>query len=740
MKSLMPSVWKSIGSADWKSLGVISLLVAILVGTLVHGVFTLQSQKSSSLVIDLAGRQRMLHQRHMQEILLAKQGLPADYQYTRQILSSSLDALLHGGVVVLTLGKDTTVNLPPAPSGLIRDKLVEQKRLSQEFITQTDFFLTVPADGPGYTSKLDELLDLNAKLYEVSNEAVRWLDTQAESNITRRIAGEAIVLLAVALLGVVWGRQVWQANRRLENEIVVRKRAEGVLRETEETYRQILDSIADMVFVKERGSRLVWANKTFRDYYGMSIEELRGLVDAPFNEPTYTERYLQDDAYVFETGKILDVPEEPVTRHDGKVSLFHTVKAPILGSGGHVVRMVGVARDITDRKQAEEALKRSEELLRNIINNTTAVIYLKDTDGRYLLINSQFEKLFNTTLERVRGKSDYDLFPKENADTFRENDLKVLNGRAPIDTEEYAPQEDGLHTYISVKFPLLDASGTPFAVGGISTDITRLKRIEDDLRRSEEKTITALRQSDALKSALLSSVSHELRTPLTAIKSMVTTLLDDKGRVIRKNREEFVEGIHQEIDYLTRLVDNLLEMSKIEAGTIEPHREWHLLEDLIENAIRRMGKALESHSLHLNIPEDLAPVFVDGVEIQQVLVNLLENAIKYSPDGSDIRLEVTGDSGLVEVRVSNLGSGIPEEDLTRVFDRFYRAKAAREQSVPGTGLGLAICKGILDSHGGRIWAESTQNGHTTVAFTLTRTPHALPIGNLERPTSQARST
>ena len=133
-------------------------------------------------------------------------------------------------------------------------------------------------------------------------------------------------------------------------------------------------------------------------------------------------------------------------------------------------------------------------------------------------------------------------------------------------------------------------------------------------------------ENDALKTALLSSVSHELRTPLTAIKAMVSSLRGPQGTMKREVRAEFLEGIDQDIDFLNRLVDNLLDMSKIEAGTPEPRREWHLLEDLVEGALRREGKALQSRPLEVELPEDLPSVYVNGVEVQQVLINLLDNA------------------------------------------------------------------------------------------------------------------
>ena len=266
----------------------------------------------------------------------------------------------------------------------------------------------------------------------------------------------------------------------------------------------------------------------------------------------------------------------------------------------------------------------------------------------------------------------------------------------------------------------------------VSAELQR-SRTEEALRQSEARRLEAVLQSDALKSALLSSVSHELRTPLTAIKSMAAGLRGQGGKKSEAIREEFIEGIKEEIDYLNRLVDNLLDMSRIEAGTFEPRREWHPFEDLIEGAIRRVGKGLRVHSLVLEIADDLPTVLVDGLEIQQVLVNLLDNASKYSPNESPIRLEAFATDDHVEVRISNEGLGIPSEDLPRVFDRFYRVRTHGEQLKPGTGLGLAICKGIVEAHGGRIWAESKPGQDTTFAFMLPVGSQPMPALEIDAP-------
>jgi len=254
------------------------------------------------------------------------------------------------------------------------------------------------------------------------------------------------------------------------------------------------------------------------------------------------------------------------------------------------------------------------------------------------------------------------------------------------------------------------------AIASIQT--WRFLQAEKALQASQRATLEALRQSDALKSALLSSVSHNLRTPLTVIKAMLYSLQGRSVPLADEVRKEFLRSVNQEVDYLDRLVGNLLDMSRFEAGALIPSREWHVLDELVESAIRRLDGVSEVRPFDVHFAENLPPVFVDGVQIQQVLVNLLDNAIKYSPSGSPIRITASLVESSMEVGVSNAGEGVPPDELTRIFERFYRVRSSESPSPPGLGLGLAICKGIIEAHGGSITAHSTRGEETTVLFRL----------------------
>ena len=252
--------------------------------------------------------------------------------------------------------------------------------------------------------------------------------------------------------------------------------------------------------------------------------------------------------------------------------------------------------------------------------------------------------------------------------------------------------------------------------------IWRFLKAEQALKVSQARTLDALRQRDAVKTSLLSSVSHELRTPLTSIKSMVFTLQHDQP--LSRVSAEGLTSIEEQVDYLNRLVGNLLDMSRLESGTLQPRREWNVLEDLVEGAIRRLDIFIKDRSIDIELAPDLPPISVDAVQIQQVLINLLENAVKFSSPGSPIRLAASVKERELEMSVTNIGPGIPPNELEKIFERFYRLESARSPRPPGTGLGLAICKGIIEGHGGRISARSI--GGETIF--LVRLPFINAIG------------
>jgi len=221
-------------------------------------------------------------------------------------------------------------------------------------------------------------------------------------------------------------------------------------------------------------------------------------------------------------------------------------------------------------------------------------------------------------------------------------------------------------------------------------------------------------ETEQLRSSLLSSVSHDLRTPLASITGAASGLLDDDGSLAPQARRELAQLAYEEAERLNRLVGNLLDMTRLEAG-VRIEKEWQSLEEVIGIALNRLDARLHDHPLMISLPPDLPLIACDSLLIEQVLVNLVENAIKYTPAGTPIELAVQTENHGVRVEVADHGPGLPPGTEQRVFDKFYRAQP---DSVRGAGLGLAICQGIIQAHGGRIWAENRPEGGAIFRFVL----------------------
>ncbi len=240
-----------------------------------------------------------------------------------------------------------------------------------------------------------------------------------------------------------------------------------------------------------------------------------------------------------------------------------------------------------------------------------------------------------------------------------------------------------------------------------------LERVE--LAQSETRS-RVLEESDRMKTALLSSVSHELRTPLSTIKAAVTSVLSGEVEWGSDAAQDLLAAVDEETDQLNRLVGNLLDMSRIEAGALKPDLNWNELAEIVESACHRMRHVLEGFKLTIDLPDDLPLVPVDFMQIERVFTNLFSNSAKYAPPGSEIHVKgrVQNNQTML-IEVTNQGPSIPEDHLERIFDKFYRSTDASR--LTGTGLGLSICKGIIEAHDGHIWAENLP-GRFAFKFTL----------------------
>jgi two-component system sensor histidine kinase KdpD len=261
-----------------------------------------------------------------------------------------------------------------------------------------------------------------------------------------------------------------------------------------------------------------------------------------------------------------------------------------------------------------------------------------------------------------------------------------------------------------------DEFDTPERLHELETFANQTALAVERARLAEEAQGAQVRaEAERLRTSLLSSVSHDLRTPLTTISGAVSTVLDSGARLSDEARRELLDSAREEAERLSRLVSNLLEMTRIESGALQPKQEWHALDEVVGAALQRLRRRLGQHPITTRVPADLPLVPMDDVLVEQVLVNLLDNAIKYTPADSPITIIATATDQAVTVEVTDRGPGLPPGGETRVFERFYRVAPDTER---GAGLGLAICKAIVEAHGGHIWAHNVPGGGVAFFFTL----------------------
>jgi two-component system sensor histidine kinase KdpD len=223
-------------------------------------------------------------------------------------------------------------------------------------------------------------------------------------------------------------------------------------------------------------------------------------------------------------------------------------------------------------------------------------------------------------------------------------------------------------------------------------------------------------ETSSLRAALFSSVTHDLRTPLASIKASATGLIAEGTEYTDAQRREMAQTVIEEADHLNQIVGNLLDLARMRAGALIPAKQTVFLEDVIASVLRRMHRTLEGFDVRTNIRPHLSPIAADPVQIEQVLSNLLENATRFSPKGSEITVSATEWNGMVQAKVADHGTGIPEVDRNKVFDEFFSRDSGRGRG--GTGLGLAISRAIVLGHGGRISAEAAPGGGTAIVIEI----------------------
>jgi two-component system, chemotaxis family, CheB/CheR fusion protein len=507
--------------------------------------------------------------------------------------------------------------------------------------------------------------------------------------------------------------------RALPARIQLRLRSARVRREaarrehaflTEASLAALIESSEDAIISETLDGTITSWNQAAENIFGYTREEMIGRsisVLAPPDRPDETSRILE----AVRQGERVRHTETERIRKDGRRIYISISVSPIKDAAGRIVGVSKIARDITHRKQGEELLRQSEERFRLATEAISGLVYDWDVESGQVQRSKGLVSLLGYWPEEVESELDWwkrQIHP-EDYDRVYQHIVPAVEAGAPSFNVEYRVRHrDGHWVHVWDKGLLVrDAGGRPRRVVGSTIDISDRKRVESELRRANEEA----RAASEAKDRFLATLSHELRTPLTPVLAVISSLENDPE--MRQKLRSELEMIRRNVELEARLIDDLLDLTRIARGKLELHRRSINVRQVLEHALETAAPELEARELQLTVDLTAADrlLSADAPRLTQVFWNLLSNAIKFTPPGGKIEVcswvEPTGGGGEdLVVEVADTGIGIEPDVLPRIFDAFEQADRRITRRFGGLGLGLAVTRAIVELHGGRLAAAS----------------------------------
>lgn len=489
-------------------------------------------------------------------------------------------------------------------------------------------------------------------------------------------------------------------------DITERRLADEALASSEGFFRMLIENALDLITVLGADGRMIYVSPAVERLLGYDQEEMVGRNIMEFIYPDDKAAARTALAFAMSRTGITGDIELRIRRKDGGWRIHEATSFNLLHDP-QVKGMVINSRDITERSALVSSLLESEENYRVTFESTGSAMVVLGLDGTILDANQEMQRLLGYAREDVVGKKKYmEFVHPEDREEVKRYSLRLLKGelKGPVRYEARTVRRDGrvLNTIINVSvLPGMDKSVASLV------DITEKKDYELEL----EARAAQLRD-------FLDIAAHELRHPATLIKGFAMTLADFGGEMSHKEINDSLSAIVRGVEKLTSVVDDLLDVSRIERGFMSLERGEHDLPPLLRSAVDEMlarggGRPIEIASL-----EDPGPAWLDPEKFTRLVVILLDNAVKYSPPGSLIEVSLGASEGGALVSVLDRGGGIPDRERSLIFDRFYQSDEVLHHSSPGLGLGLYIAKRIVEAHGGRIWCEEREGGGSAFRFTI----------------------
>ena len=546
------------------------------------------------------------------------------------------------------------------------------------------------------------------------------------------------------------GRKRWLATSKLPlkdergkivgligvgRDITERKNVEEELRREKGLMDALMDSVPDSIYFKDRQCRLVKiSRKMLNDLKKDGIDEVIGKTDVELFGEEFGQRTLETDEHLMAEGKPIVGLTESRRLEDGSLYWTSTTKVPLRDDNGTIVGLVGITREINEFMKVQQEREQEHNLLRTLIDNLPDYIYVKDPEGRFMVGNTAVVHQMGLASENeLIGKSDFDFFPPElAAKYFAEEQALIRNGGGIYNFEgpSVDVNKEEKDRWVSTNKVLLrNAQGAITGFVGIGRDITGRKRAEEQVQSQMsiiekqnlelEKARDLAMEASKTKSVFLASMSHELRTPLNAIIGYSEMILEEMGDAGETRYRDDLDRIHAAGKNLLELINDVLDLSKIEAGKMELYLEEFQLNSLVDEVVATVQPLMEKNenTFFVNVAEDIPIVRLDHTKVRQILFNLISNASKFTQKGT-ITLTAATAGENITLRVSDTGIGLTDEQKVKLFKEFSQADSSTTRKYGGTGLGLAITKRFTDMMHGSIEIESMPNRGTTFTVIL----------------------